>query len=76
MDSCNTCETKTFCGEIGRCLSGMITDRFGEADAEDWENDELTADLHKGLKKIAGEHNVLNKPLSKDELEIIKIALN
>lgn len=53
----------------------MITKRYGEAEMQDEEN-ELTADFKKGLKKIGGEENVLGKDLNELELEIIKSALN
>jgi len=72
---CNTCETNQFCSEIERCLNEMITKRYGEAEMQDEEN-ELTADFKKGLKKIGGEENVLGKDLNELELEIIKSALN
>lgn len=74
MNPCDNCVTHRFCSDIDRCMDEMLLKGFGEADAH--EIDELESDSQKGLKKIPGENNIFSKPLKKDELDLIKAALN
>lgn len=72
--TCNECEINRFCEDIERCLDKVLEHGFDTGNVDE-QNIELRTDNHKGIKPIIIGDKAINKPLNKNEVELIKEML-